>query len=98
MCTKMVHLELIPDLSVQALQAALKRFIAHRGVPSDIYSDNAKNFSGLANQLKRLFQYLKESEVQYLLSCQKINWHFIPPHAPHILKRLCRIVYEAQWV
>lgn len=78
MCTKTVQLEMVLDLSVQPLLVALKWFIARIGLPSDI-SDNVKNFTDLANQLKQLFQYLSESEIQDFLLNQKINWHFIPP-------------------
>lgn len=40
MSVKAVHLELVTDLSTGAFLAALDRFVAQRGLPSDIYSDS----------------------------------------------------------
>ncbi|XP_075150627.1 uncharacterized protein LOC142224725 [Haematobia irritans] len=42
--TKAVHLEATTDLSSQSFLAAFSRFIARRGCPSCVYSDNGKNF------------------------------------------------------
>ncbi|GBM89600.1 hypothetical protein AVEN_211903-1 [Araneus ventricosus] len=78
MCTRDVHLEAVSDLSSQALLAALRRFISRRGCPSNIYSDDKKNFTVLANQLKALFDILKSTPVQEYVSSQ-----FIPPYFPH---------------
>ncbi|GFU60122.1 integrase catalytic domain-containing protein [Trichonephila clavipes] len=42
--TKAVHLGAVSDFSSAAFLAALKRFVARRGLPSDVYSDNGKKF------------------------------------------------------
>lgn len=44
--TKAIHLEPVSDLSTPAFMAALSRFIARRGCPLNMYSDNGKNFVG----------------------------------------------------
>lgn len=83
--TRAVHLEIVSDLSSEALIATLKRFIARRGKCSTIFSDNASNFTGARTELKRLFKLalIPEKElVDYLLS-EEIEWRFIPPRAPH---------------
>lgn len=49
--TRAVHIELVTDLTTEAFLNALKRFIARRGVCSDIFSDNATNFVGANNRL-----------------------------------------------
>ncbi|GBN08972.1 Glutamate receptor ionotropic, delta-1 [Araneus ventricosus] len=82
-CTKAVHLEVVSDLSSRSLLAALRLFISRSGCPSDIYSDNGKNFTGLANQLKALFDILKSIPVQKYVASLFIRWHFIPPYSPH---------------
>ncbi|GBL81080.1 hypothetical protein AVEN_83152-1 [Araneus ventricosus] len=48
-----------------------------------LYSDNGKNFTGLANQLKALLDILKSTPVQEYVASQFIRWHFIPPYSPH---------------
>ncbi|GBO33831.1 hypothetical protein AVEN_201914-1, partial [Araneus ventricosus] len=48
-CLKSVHLEIVNSCSTDAFIGALKRFIARRGKPSDIYSDNGTNFVGANN-------------------------------------------------
>ncbi|XP_043496423.1 uncharacterized protein LOC122520399 [Polistes fuscatus] len=73
--TKAVHLELVNDLTTEAFLAALRRFMARRGKCSDIYSDNATNFVGAANEL--------EARVSRSLVNEGIKWHFIPPRSPH---------------
>lgn len=83
MCTKAIHLEVVSDLSSQAFLATLRRFIGRRGLPSDIYSDNGKNFKGVSNQLKELYILILQREIQDFVSTQFIKWHFIPPYSPH---------------
>jgi hypothetical protein len=41
---KAVHLEVVSDLSTDAFIAALNRFVARHGLPTDIYSDCGTNF------------------------------------------------------
>lgn len=83
MSTKAVHLEAVSDLSSSAFLASLKRFVSRRGLPSDIFSDNGKNFKGAANYLKQLFQIIRSESVQHFAISNFIHWHFIPPYSPH---------------
>ncbi|XP_036345643.1 uncharacterized protein LOC118754877, partial [Rhagoletis pomonella] len=85
--TKAVHVEVVSDLSSDAFIAALKRLVARRGLPSDIFCDNATNFVGASNQLEALKQFLfKDDTIKSINKfCVRefINFHFIPPRAPH---------------
>ena len=84
--TKALHLELVSDLTTEAFLNSLKRFVSRRGLPSDIYSDNGTNFVGAANELfelHELFLKVKDPLIKDYLNVQKIQWHFIPPRAPH---------------
>lgn len=83
MCTKSIHLECVSDLSSQGLLACLKRFIGRRGLPSDIFSDNGKNFVGLAKDLNALFRLIKSQDIQDFVASSSIIWHFIPPYSPN---------------
>jgi hypothetical protein len=55
MATKAIHLELVSNLTYEAFIAALKRFIAGRGLIEHLYSDNGSNFVGANRQLKAIF-------------------------------------------
>ena len=84
---KAVHLEVVSDLTTEAFIACLRRFIARRGKPSLIWSDNGTNFIGAANEIKQLTQFLNQRATQGsisdFLSSQMIEWKFIPQRAPH---------------
>ncbi|UYV61696.1 hypothetical protein LAZ67_1005939, partial [Cordylochernes scorpioides] len=81
--TKAIHLELTTSLSTDSFMASLRRFMARRGKPSDIYSDNATNFKGASNFFRTQFQLLNSQSVQRLVTEELITWHFIPPAGPH---------------
>ncbi|XP_062533244.1 uncharacterized protein LOC134202206 [Armigeres subalbatus] len=82
-----MHLEVAGDLSTASFLSALRRFIGYRGIPSEMHSDNAKNFSGARNELKALYDMLNKplsySVISKELSQQGIKWQFIPPRAPN---------------
>ena len=52
---KAVHLELVSDLTSEAFIAALRRFVARRGKPSTVWSDNGTNFVEAARELKEFY-------------------------------------------
>ncbi|XP_039276065.1 uncharacterized protein LOC120349651 [Nilaparvata lugens] len=83
--TKATHLEFLSSMSVNNFIAALHRFIARRGAPHTLFSDNAKTFTSAARKMYELEKLLKTmpSEVKCFLSNYGINWKFIPPYAPH---------------
>ncbi|XP_036346425.1 uncharacterized protein LOC118755709 [Rhagoletis pomonella] len=82
-----VWMELVRDLSTGAFIDALKRFIATRGIPSCIWSDNATNFVGAKNELKELrnlaLSEKHRSEVHNFCLSNGFDWRFIPPRSPH---------------
>ncbi|GFV87145.1 integrase catalytic domain-containing protein [Trichonephila clavipes] len=67
--TKAVHLEVVSDLTSKAFIACLKRFVARRGKPSEIFCDQGTNFYGASRDLRKEFrQLMKEDAVhQFLL-------------------------------
>jgi len=77
---KAVHLEPVTELTTSAFIATLRRFIARRGIPSTMWSDNGTNFVGAAKELKEL---IRSPEVADHCTHQRINWKFIPEYAPH---------------
>ncbi|XP_076660443.1 uncharacterized protein LOC143363795 [Halictus rubicundus] len=82
--TKAVHLEVVSDLTTEAFIAALKRFIARRGMCKNLDSDNGTNFVGANNELTELHQTLsKDEKFNYFLTSKSISWHFMPALSPH---------------
>ena len=77
--TRAVHLELVTDLSAPTFRRCLRRFIARRGVPTLLVSDNAKQFKAAAKALKQLFNH---PEVRHDLDIQRIEWKFNLERAP----------------
>lgn len=84
MCTKAVHLEVVTSLTTEAFLAALRRFIARRGYPSDIYSDNGRNFVGANSYLKSLID-LSRSEAIQTPHQPRLSRGISCPHMPPIL-------------
>ncbi|XP_048863851.1 uncharacterized protein LOC125738694 [Brienomyrus brachyistius] len=58
------------------------RFIARRGTPAELFSDQGTNFRGGERELREAFVALS-SDLQQHLAKQKILFHFNPPAAPH---------------
>lgn len=87
MVTKAIHIEAVSDLSTDAFIAALKRFVARRGAPAHIYSDNGSNFVGAKRKLNEVYKLVSNNNhnsiVAEYLSKGEVQWHFIPPASPH---------------
>ncbi|XP_075150646.1 uncharacterized protein LOC142224745 [Haematobia irritans] len=87
LATKAVHIEAVSDLSTDAFIEALKRMIGRRGLPTDIYCDNGTNFVGANSKLKDLKMFLfdqnHQNEIVNYCANEFVNFHFIPPRAPH---------------
>ncbi|KAF2890893.1 hypothetical protein ILUMI_15280, partial [Ignelater luminosus] len=91
-----VHLELTTSMSTSSFIQVLRRFVARRGRPKTIYTDNGTNFCGAKNA----FAKLNWTKVQDYASVRRITWYFNPPTASwwggfwerliEVLKRLLR--------
>ena len=85
--TKATHLRICEDLSTKCFLAALSRFTARRGCPSQIYSDNGTNFQGTANKPTEFDHLLQcpdfKRQSSHLTSKRRIVWKFSLPRAPH---------------
>jgi len=85
--TKAVHIEACEDLSTPAFRETFDRFVGRRGLPKRIYSDNGRNFIGANNTLEAEFSAFIEQapqDLQTKYTVQGLEWHFIPPSAPHM--------------
>lgn len=84
---KAVHVELVGDMTTESYIGALKCFVARRGRCEHIYSDNGSNFIGAKNELSDLLSLFNQeqhiNEVREMCARDSIEFHFIPPRAPH---------------
>ncbi|MCP4490541.1 MAG: DDE-type integrase/transposase/recombinase [Gammaproteobacteria bacterium] len=83
LATRAVHLEVARDMSTEKFLNCLRRFVARRGQPSKLISDNAAQFKLAKTTLDQAWSQIFQSEdvVNY---CAKegMEWHFIPEFAP----------------
>jgi hypothetical protein len=61
------------SLETQEFLLSLKRFIARKGRPQKIYSDNGSTFVGVANWLRKVS---KDEKFNHYLAENKIVWQF----------------------
>ena len=78
-----IHLELATDLTADQFLQTLRRFIARRGTPKQILSDNAPHFHVTDEMLQSLWSTTVTCDtVQSYLADKGITWRYIPAHAP----------------
>ena len=77
--TRAVHLKLCRDLTATEFQRALKEFVARRGCPQTIVSDNGKTFVTTGRWLSTL---KKDHGVANYLGTLNIKWKFNLARAP----------------
>lgn len=78
MTTKALHLELVTSLTSEAFLAVFKRFVARRGRPLHLFSDNGTTFIG-ANSEIQSFLKKNNAKISDSLAKDNITWHFMPP-------------------
>ena len=71
--TRALCLEILPDLTTEEFLKCLKRFLARKGRPEKVNSDNANTFSAAAKWLKKV---MKEEQILRLLGVNHVKWQF----------------------
>lgn len=79
-----VHIEIAQSLNTDSCIMCIRNFMARRGTPQEIYSDNGTNFHGSNNELERALKEVKFDQLQQKFECQTTKWIFIPPASPHM--------------
>ncbi|XP_028157383.1 uncharacterized protein LOC114350685 [Ostrinia furnacalis] len=80
--TRAVHLEVVGNLSADSAIMALRRFIARRGCPTKILSDNGTAFVGANRLLKEAWAEIDHTYIRNFAAANNIEWEFIPPASP----------------
>jgi len=74
------------DYTTAGFLAVFHRFVSRHGLPAHMYSDNGPNFHGADRELQTSYQALRtDSTLQAGLTNDGVQWHFIPPAAPHFV-------------
>ena len=74
-----VHLDLVSDLTTPTFLRCFKRFVARRGLPSKVLSDNGKTFEAAC---KAIHAIISHPDVQTYLTGLGVKWIFNLPRAP----------------
>ena len=82
--TRAVHIEVLDDMSTDAVIDALRRLIAIRGQVRQIRCDRGSNFVGASRELARAWQEMDKDSLKItLLEKHRCEWVFNPPAASH---------------
>ena len=87
-----VHIEIVPKLDNDCCLNAIMRFIAQRGKPVKMISDNGTNFVGAEKDLAEYIAAGNKRQIEGPLIQQDIRWKFNPPAAPHFGRKWERLV------
>ena len=74
-----VHLDLLDNMSADEFRRTLKEFMARRGNPSLLVSDNAKTFQSTAKWLSKI---VKHPDVNNVLVKYNLSWKFDLSRSP----------------
>ena len=93
--TRAVHIEIAHKLDSDSFLMAFHRFMARRGKPQKVFSDNGTNFVAANKELAEEIATINDKKLQDEMLVQAVEWSFNPPHAPHtggVWERLVRSV------
>lgn len=79
---KCIHLEAVSDLTKDAFEMTLRRFVARRGRPAEIFCDNGRNFVAAAKELGS-FLNNNVNPLSEFASHEGFKFIFTPAYAPH---------------
>ena len=77
--SRALYLELTKPMETEEFISTLKRFIARKGRPEKIYSDNGRTFVGAAKWLRSVMQ---DERLHDFLAKLNIKWQFNLTKAP----------------
>ena len=84
LATRAIHLEVSNSLDTDSFLMAFRRFVARRGQPKKVFSDNGTNLKGGERELREALTQWNQQKISDELSQQHIEWRFNPPAASHM--------------
>ena len=106
--TRALHLELAASLDTDGFLMAFRRFVARRGRPRMVLSDNGTNLVAGEKEMRTCIEEWNQDQITDELTQKNIEWRFNPPTASHMggvwerlvasVKRSLRVVLGNQCV
>lgn len=94
-----IHFEVLEGMDTQDILCAIKRFVARRGTPELILSDNAPQFHLVNGCIQELwYKFSEDTAANKYLAEKEIVWKFTPQNAPWMggaYERLVQITKNA---
>ncbi|XP_043226749.1 uncharacterized protein LOC122383931 [Amphibalanus amphitrite] len=84
LATRAIHLEVSNSLDTDSFLMAFRRFVARRGRPKKVFSDNGTNLKSGERELREALTQWNQQRISDELSQQQIEWCFNPPAASHM--------------
>ena len=81
--TRAIHIKIAHSLDVNSFINAMRRFIARRGRPKIIYSDNGTNLTAGERELRASLETWEKNDITREATKLRIDWRFSPPAGPH---------------
>ena len=78
-----IHLEVAHSLDTDSFINAMRRFIARRGQPEEVRSDNGGNFVRGERELREAIEGWNQHKIGEFLLQQNVRWTFNPPGGSH---------------
>ena len=97
---RVVLREIVPKLDTDSCLNAIMRFIAQKGKPMKMISDNGTNFVGADREFKEYVAAWNKEKIEEHLVQQGIRWKFNSPAAAHfggVWERLFRSCKKAMY-
>lgn len=77
--SRAVHIEVANSLSADSFINAHRRFVARRGDPIKVFSDNGSNFAAAEKELKKALAEMNQNIAEEMLHKKGVEWHFTSP-------------------
>ena len=93
--TRAIHIEVLPSLETDSFINGFIRFVARRGYPAKVWSDNGTNLVGAQNELGKSLKDLDRTKLSGYARRRMVEWVFNPPYASHqggVWERMIRTI------
>ncbi|KAK3722273.1 hypothetical protein QZH41_005187 [Actinostola sp. cb2023] len=83
LAVRAIHIEVLHSMDTDSFVNSLRRFIARRGKPEIIRSDNGTNFVAGNKEIREAISQWNNQKIHEFLLQRQVKWVFNPPAASH---------------